>query len=135
LLEDIPFVAGWGLGVTRIVTVAAGAWKESVVGGLDSVAAGIGIELGVTRTVTVAAGDVEESVVGGLDIGATGVLVAEGAIGVTVAVDREERLDVDELLGVPNGTAANEDCVVIDGVLPGIIVLVTDARLGLGVGS
>jgi len=88
----------------------------------------VGVGLGGTKTVTVAVGEEEEEerVVGGLDVGVTAVLVVVGAGNIIVVVAGEERIDVDEEVGVANGTTATEDGVIIDGVLVGMMVLVTD---------
>jgi len=78
--------------------------------------------------VTVAVGEEEEEerVVGGLDVGAADVMVVVDADELTIVVDEDKRVDVDEEVGAANGTTATEDGIVIDGVLVGMMVLVTD---------
>jgi len=61
-------------------------------------------------------------------------MVVVGADDITVVVDREGRDDVDEEVGVANGTTATEDGITTDDVLVGMTVLVTDTWAGLGVG-
>jgi len=105
---------------------------------LESTLLFAGVGLGGKKTVTVAVGEEgeEEGVVGGLDVDVAGVLVVVGAGNIIVVVDREERVDVAKALVVPNGITANEGFVVVvtEGVLVGIVVLVTDAWVGLGIG-